>query len=346
MSSRPIAAALVLVALAAATVACGRRGDDAAGPPATAPDTVLPDEAQGSLPDASTPVDPEVRPAVEPGGELVDLAIETADGRNRSAHLYVPASLPDGPVPLLVALHGGTGSGMQFRENSGYDGLAEANGFLVVYPDGIGGALADDSMRTWNGGACCGRAVREDVDDVAFLRQLVDELDDSHDIDPARVYATGHSNGMIMSYRLVCEAPDVFVAAAGQAGTLGVPCQPDTPVSVLHLHGDADTSLPIDGGRGEGISGVDFPSPRDGIRGVVNADGCDPEPERTVDGAVTIQTWTGCNDDAAVVFVTVAGASHAWMGAERVRPRGPEPYAGYDASLASWTFLAGHPRQS
>lgn len=314
-------------------------GDESGPGPSTTDEE---DRSPGTGPDVAS--GSEVRPAVAPTGELVDLAIDTADGRTRTAHLYVPGSLPDGPVPLLVALHGGTGSGLQFRENSGYDGLAEANGFLVVYPDGIGGLLGDDSLRTWNGGACCGRATRDDVDDVAFLRQLVDELAAEHDIDPDRVYVTGHSNGMIMSYRLVCEASDVFVAAAGQAGTLGVPCQPDSPVSVLHLHGDADESLPIDGGRGDGISGVDFPSPRDGIRAVADADGCDPGPTVAVDGAVSTETWVGCAPDVTVAFVTVAGASHAWMGGPQVRPRGPEPFAGYDASLAAWTFLAAHPR--
>ena len=63
-----------------------------------------------------------------------------------------------------------------------------------------------------------------------------------------------------MSYRLACEAADVFVAAAGQAGTLGVDaCDPAAPISFLHIHGAADTNIPIDGGRGQGISGVDVP---------------------------------------------------------------------------------------
>jgi len=167
-------------------------------------------------------------------GEILDVAVSTPDGRTRTAHLYVPASLSDEPVPLLVALHGGTGWGTQFEQTSGYDGLAEANGFLVVYPDGIGSGPNEDRFRTWNGGVCCGAAAAGDVDDVAFLRALVDKLSDAYAIDSERVYATGHSNGMIMSYRLVCEAADVFVAAAGQAGTLGVDgCSPSEPVSLL-----------------------------------------------------------------------------------------------------------------
>jgi polyhydroxybutyrate depolymerase len=276
-----------------------------------------------------------------------EITVPTADGRERSALLYIPASLSDGPVPLLVALHGGGGSGAQYQETSGYDDLADDNGFLVVYPDGIGSRLDDDLLRTWNGGVCCGRAARNEVDDVAFLRRLVAQLTDEHDIDADRVFATGHSNGMIMSYRLACEASDVFVAVAGQAGTLGIDdCAPAAPVSVLHLHGSADTSIPLDGGRGEGIARVDFPSPRDGIRTVAAADGCAPTPTVTTDGPAATETWMGCEDGTTVAFVTVDGASHAWMGAdETTRPGAPEPFADHDASLAAWTFLAAHPRQ-
>lgn len=328
-----LSSTVVLIALSVVVVSCRDGATDADTPPDTA-------DEQGPIPD--------VRTAVEAVGEVVDLSVSTPDGRSRSAHLYVPASLPDDPAALLVALHGGIGSGPQFEQTSGYDGLAEANGFLVVYPDGVGTGPDEDRFRTWNGGVCCGAAAARDVDDVAFLRQLVDQLSDEYAVDPERVYATGHSNGMIMSYRLVCEAADVFVAAAGQAGTLGIDgCSPSDPISLLHIHGEDDDNLPIDGGRGNGISGVDFPSPRQGIRTVAAGDGCAAEPRTTRTPPVTTETWTGCDDGTSVVFERVAGASHAWMGADaETRPGGPEPFADHDASLASWSFLATHPRRA
>ena len=215
-------------------------------------------------------------------GTTTDIAIHTADGRDRTARVYVPASLAtDRRAPLLVALHGGTGWGTQFERTSGYDALADAHGFIVTYPDGIGIGPAGDRLRTWNGGVCCGPAVRQNVDDVAFLKQLVATISDQHRIDPTRVFATGHSNGMIMAYRLLCEAADVFVAAAGQAGTLGVDsCSPSHPVSLRHIHGTADTNIPIDGGRGStSIAGIDFPSPSEGISTFAVADGCAHGPE-------------------------------------------------------------------
>ena len=151
-----------------------------------------------------------------------------------------------------------------------------------------------------------------------------------------------------MSYRLVCEAADVFVAAAGQAGTLGVDdCAPAAPISFLHIHGAADVNIPIDGGRGQGISGVTFPSPRD-EHPHPRGGGLVPGHRRT--RAPTrrrpSRRGTPCAGGTRVEFVTVAGATHAWMGAAApTRPGGPTPFAGYDSSAAVWSFLAAHPRR-
>jgi poly(3-hydroxybutyrate) depolymerase len=195
-----------------------------------------------------------------------DDSIVTADGRTRTFHLYVPGSLPAGPVPLLVALHGGTGSGTQFERNSGFDAQADEHGLIVVYPDGVGTGPDETVMRTWNAGGCCGAAARKDVDDVGFIRQLIDEMEKRYSIDPAKVYAAGHSNGAFMSYRLACELSDRIVAVGLQAGGLMIDtCVPERPVSLLHIHGAQDTNVPIEGGVGSGISGVEFPPVADSI---------------------------------------------------------------------------------
>ena len=75
---------------------------------------------------------------VTPTGRTTDESVTTPDGRTRTYHVHVPDTLPPGAVPLLVALHGGTGSGPQFERTSGFDGIADAQGFIVVYPDGVG----------------------------------------------------------------------------------------------------------------------------------------------------------------------------------------------------------------
>jgi polyhydroxybutyrate depolymerase len=286
-------------------------------------------------------------------GSVTDGTLRTADGRTRRYRLYVPSSLAAGEsAPLLVALHGGLGSSAQFAANSGFDELAEANGFIVVYPDGIGARPDGSGPQTWNGGYCCGPAVRQDVDDVGYIRQLLDTLATDLSVDPARVFAAGHSNGAILAYRLACELSDRIVGIGVQAGSLGVDaCTPSQAVSVIHLHGTADTNTPIDGGKGSGVAGVEFRPARAAVEALAAADGCTGEPRLATDPSnpdLMVATWSGCGSGAEVCYVVVDGATHAWMGHPAASAAAAayvgEPYANLDASRAIWSFLAAHPR--
>jgi polyhydroxybutyrate depolymerase len=289
---------------------------------------------------------------VAPAGRTIEGTLATPDGRERTYRVYVPASLVPGvPVPLLVAMHGGLGSAAQFQDNSGFDGVAEANGFVIAYPDGIGSPVKAGFAQTWNGGYCCGPAVVQGVDDVAFLRQLVAELQRTYVIDPARIYAAGHSNGGIMAYRLACEAADVFAGIGLQASSLGVePCDPTEPVSLVHVHGLADRNHPIDGGAGDGVANVVFHPALDGVRTIASADDCPAEPATTAHPTnpdVTVETWAPCAEGTEVELVKVAGASHAWMGGTPrpiQRALVGETYDRYSSAAAIWAFLAAHPR--
>lgn len=275
------------------------------------------------------------------------------DGRTRSYRLFVPIG-PLGTAPLLVAMHGGLGSSTQYSSNSGFDGLATTNRFLVAYPDGVG-RLADGTggAQTWNGGDCCGQAAKRDVDDVAFLRALVADVSAAYTVDPKRVYAAGHSNGGIMALRLLCEASDVFVAAGVQSAALGIAtCAPKDPVSLMQIHGTADTNLPIDGGRGSGPSNVAFRPSKQAATTIAAADGCDTTPTTatyTSNPDLRLTTWSGCASSTGVEFLAVTGAGHAWMGHPASSPLAErlvgKPYADLDSSRAIWSFLAAHPRR-
>ena len=239
------------------------------------------------------------------------------------------------------------------ERNSGFDALADANRFIVVYSDGIeiGGASILAGGHVWNGGRCCGPAAAKNVDDVSFLSTVIDRVTGRYPIDARRVFAAGHSNGAIMAYRLACELSTKIVAIGVQAGSLEVgDCHPARPVSVFHIHGTADRNIPIDGGRGTGISGVIFSPPRNAVGAFVGADACPTPPTKQVSPAnadVVTETWSPCADHTAVEFVSVTGASHAWMGhastPAATRLTG-EPYQRYDSSAAIWSFLAAHPR--
>jgi len=276
----------------------------------------------------------EVVDEVEPGTR--NGTIETADGA-RTYRLHVPPGIGESPVPLVVALHGGFGSGQQFAGENGLEAVADGEGFVVVHPDGTAGPAG---ARTWNAGNCCGASATQGVDDIAFVRDLVAQLEQELPIDRARVYAVGHSNGGMLAYRLACEAADVFAAVGLQAGALGVDtCQPAQPVSLLHVHGTDDSNVPMAGGRGSGPSATDYRSVTASVEAVATADRCVDEPAEATDTdepGVRILAWS-CPAGVEVQLATVEGGRHGWFGGRRAEGRdGP---SAVDSSRLIWEFL-------
>lgn len=170
------------------------------------------------------------------------------DGLNRTFVLYRPANL-DSAVkhPLVLCLHGGTGtgSGMQKLTFDRFNELADRDGWMVVYPDGIG--------KNWNDGRKIDdEAHGKNLDDVGFLSHLIDLCIQENSADPKRVYVTGISNGAMMTCRLACELSDKIAAGAPVAGSmptnLPASCAPRHPVSMLFINGDKDPLVPFQGG--------------------------------------------------------------------------------------------------
>ena len=300
------------------------------------------------------------KPAVAATGKVLQGSLRTPDGRVRTYRLYLPSGLPaKRALPLLIALHGGGGSGAQFEKLSGFDGLAQANRFLVVYPDGTktGGLLGG---RVWNADGCCGVAEqsRENVNDVQFISMLIDRLERDYSIDPRRVFVTGHSNGAMLGLRLACQLSDKVDAVAVQSGTLFVPnCRPSHPVAVLEIHGSADQNVPIDGGEGpKDLSGSVYPPPEQGLETLAARDSCRRGPVTSTDSKnsdLTYEVWSRCLPGTVVEWIKVAGAAHPWMGhrASSLRARivsrrlSGRPYMRFDSSAAVWSFLSAHPHR-
>ena len=294
-------------------------------------------------------------PAADPTATVVEAGAATAgelagrleaEGSIRSYRLHVPTGHDSSvPAALVVALHGGGGNGAGLEAHVGLDAIANREGFLVVYPDGNG--RLGDLLLTWNSGNCCGYALDQQVDDVAFIRALVSHLSLSYAIDPARVYATGISNGGMMSYRLACEASDLFAAVAPVAGALNVDCEPSEPVSVLAIHGTADQHVLFEGGA-PAVS-VDTHERVD--RSVHYAgtfwaerDGCLLEPATGQAGTVIHEIYPDCDTGLAVELLAVEGGGHAWPGGSTFSRQGDEPSQALDASEAMWAFFEAHPK--
>lgn len=377
MRNRPLHRTTLVVALSLCLLgsmsACSRTDDERVDPPSGSGVPSASTEASSSpsittTPMATTPMttapqptttlaefDPyaTAKPATSAVGMVRDEWIDTPDGRRRHFRLYLPTTLREGEAaPLLIALHGGLGTSEQFAANSGFDELAEANGFAVVYPDGIRAVPNRPGLQTWNGGYCCGPAARQDVDDVGFVNFLIDLLSERFAVDATRIYAAGHSNGAIMAYRLACELSDRIAAIGVQAGSLGIDdCRPSKSVSVLHIHGLADTNHPIDGGVGTGVSGVEFRSGRVAVKTLAELGRCGIEPrveQVSWNSDLEVSTWWNCESDVEVRLITVAGASHAWMGHSAASDAAAalvgQPYEDFDSSRAIWSFLIQHPR--
>ena len=285
-----------------------------------------------------------VRPAspvsATPGGTgAVQLAVGTthqeleSSGRQRSFAVYRPASAPPASgYPLVVMLHGGFGSGAQAEATYGWDERADAAGFVVAYPDGIN--------RAWNGGGCCGLPAREGVDDVAFIEAMVARIAAEVAVDPARIYATGMSNGAIMTYRLACES-DLFAAVAPVAGNQLTSCSEAKPVSLLHIHGADDTQVRLDGSRGAGVARIAGPPLAQVLEQWRVRDSCRAFQSSTA-AEVTTSVAT-CPQGRTVEWIVVAGAGHQWPGsAGKGYPGADPPSSALSATDTIWDFFASH----
>lgn len=208
------------------------------------------------------------------------------------------------PAPLVFCIHGLAQNGAMFCVNGsagatagprGFVDKSNESGFILVVPNGAGNA--------WNGAGCCGN---EELDDVALFRALVTEVATHVNVDRKRVYATGFSNGGFMSYRLGCEAADVFTAVApAAAGLSGGACNPSRPLPVLAIHGDADGIIPY-AQQGPSMIAV---AAGNGCTGPIR-----PADPSGASGEATCVTHTGCPSGAEVTSCTIKGGGHVWFG--------------------------------
>ena len=262
-------------------------------------------------------------------------------GRERTYLLHRPANLARAnPVPLVLVLHGGTGDAAEAQESYHWDAVADDHGFVVVYPDGY--------RWSWTaGGVCCGLAQMRNVDDVAFLTQLVQTVVHDENIDNKRIYIAGMSNGAAMAYRLACEGTFDIAAIGSVSGSFSYACPKARAVSVMEIHGLDDHMIPFAGGHGtKAATEVDWLGVERTLAVFRAADDCRP-PAIEQNGPVTTST-ARCAAGRFVVLITIAGAGHQWPGGN---PRHglvatlfdlDSPSTALDATRTLWDFFAGH----
>ena len=261
----------------------------------------------------------------------------TAAGEQRRYLLYIPDSYdPSTPTPLVISIHGFAEWPAHQQQISHWNELADVYGFLVVYPMGTNFPLR------WR--------TNDETDlmqDVTFISDLIDKLESEYNVDPARIYANGLSNGGGMSFTLSCKLSERIAAIGGVAGAYLLPwdsCTSSRPVPAIIFHGNADPIVPFTGGPS---SAFDIPFPRidDWVQTLAEHNGCTAEPlALTRKGDASGIRYTGCDQNADVIYYTIDGGGHTWPGGDPL----PEWITGansddINATRLMWEFFQQHP---
>src|SRR3990167_3613281 len=258
--------------------------------------------------------------------------------------LHIPAGYsPSKATPLVLFFHGGGGHMEQAADDYGWREKTEKEGFIVAFPNGTS-RFPRQHLATWNAGNCCGSARDKNLDDVGFVRQLVADIQRQANIDKTRIFATGMSNGGMMSYRLACEAPDIFRAVAPVAGTDNTKaCQPSRPISILHIHARDDTHVLFNGGAGEDAfrdesKVTDFTSVNDTLSRWIALNHAEKTPRRVLEvpGAVG-DLYTSTQNGAQIKLVVTETGGHSWPGGKAVRRK--KPSTAINATDLIWNFF-------
>jgi polyhydroxybutyrate depolymerase len=259
-------------------------------------------------------------------------------GGDRPVEVFVPSGYQDGtPAPLVILLHGYGASGLVQELYFNLRPLADARGFLYAYPDGT---IDANNSRFWNATDACCNFFGSDVDDSAYLRQVIDEIKARYTVDPKRVFVLGHSNGGFMSFRMACDHADAIAAVASLAGAVAADaaaCAPVEPVAALQIHGTADDTILYDGGM---IFDNTYPGAIASAQRWATLDGCDAMPtagpaldlEADLAGAeATTEAYTGCDPGGHAELWTIEGGGHL-------------PALSADFSTLVIDFLFAHPK--
>ncbi len=254
--------------------------------------------------------------------------------------------------PLILMLHGAFSTADDIEKWSGFSDLADREGFVVAYPNGIG---LFGFLQHWNAGHCCGRAQADSVDDVGFLNYVIRDISGRLHIDPGRIYVVGHSNGGMLAYYYATREPGRVAGIGVVAGSIGSsksehepPSRvgpPEKAVPLIAVHGRDDENVPFEGGSGLRSGKQRYVAVLDSVESWARHAGCERAPEVWEDpeGGQRIMTWRDGEDNALAILHILDGWGHVWPGTSFTR-RLPEdhPLRPFEASRIIWDFLRTH----
>jgi polyhydroxybutyrate depolymerase len=264
------------------------------------------------------------------------------DGRSRYYLLNLPPNYEgSGKIPLVIFLHGAGGQVSQAEKDYHFTDKGNNENFAVVYPEGVQSEEGLLHLRYWNAGGCCKYAMDNNIDDVKFIRLLIDELLQKYpNLDSKKIYATGISNGAMMCYRLAVELSDKIAAIAPVSGTMMLQPQtfPPRGVPILHIHSLLDTIIPYYGGVG--LGDYNFQSVDATLEIWASMNACNPTPQTVAENDQYIQTrWVDCKDNVIMECYATKDGGHAWPGGEKSRAAADEPSTAINANDIIWDFF-------
>ncbi len=227
----------------------------------------------------------------------------------------VTVNLPDvlaNPAPLLILLHSASTSGAHQENYMKLAPIAKKNGLIYIAPDGT---TNPEGKQFWNASKSCCNKYSQEVDDVAYLNSLIDEINKKTPVDPKRIYFIGHSNGAFMSFTFACKTNKVaaIVAIAG-AMDQSPECTPTTPVSLLNIHGTADKTIKVVGGV---MNNNSYTSASTTVKTVASVNKCSnptstkTDFEPTIKGAETTIFNYSCDTHTDLQFWKIKDGSHS-----------------------------------
>lgn len=273
-------------------------------------------------------------------------SLRTPDGRDRTYLVHIPPGYsPDNSYPLVIAFHGTGGQGANQEHLSKFSSLADQEGFVAVYPDGL--------YKEWNDGRGDSRPEAERIDDVTFISLLIDKLIANLAINPAYIYTSGMSNGASFSQRIACALSSKIAGASGVGSEMGQSfsaiCNPNRAIPIVLFHGDSDPVSPYGGGKAR--KGAQVLGAEQSALFWAKKNGCNINPtteqipDLENDGTtVTRIHYTGCRNNADVILYRINGGGHAWPGGMGYAP---EFLAGknthdINATELIWDFFKSH----
>jgi poly(3-hydroxybutyrate) depolymerase len=291
---------------------------------------------------ASSPKAPDTTSAPMAANGGIKLSVK---GVERSAH-YVNAPTDGTKRPAVIVLHGGMGSAERMRASAGFDPVAPANGFMVVYAEGTD---FGDDRHAWNTGHLLRRQVR-DADDIAYFDALIDTLVRDHGADPARIYMTGGSNGGMMTFVYASARPERLAAIAPVVASMFTfDTVPAVPLPILIINGAKDDEVPIEGGMSRNrivraAQATPFKPLTEVVQFWKRVNKSANDPVTQTKGTVTTTTYAATDGGAVTEFVVDSAGGHGWPGA-RARRDENMPITAFKGAERVWEFFKDKTRE-